>query len=183
MTRFELYKNDEIPNSLEAQLNAGYRVAFPWVKMSGLDAVDEAGNEWGGGAYILAGFDGETLTCSLEMGTRTIDVGGVAVQVGTVGGVMVMPDYQKRGLGRAVMADAEQRFCAEFGVQAILFYCGDENVAFYEKLGYSEQHPPTLIFTQSDGRRELPAGVHIMAKSCDGVAFPTGIININGKLW
>jgi GNAT superfamily N-acetyltransferase len=49
--------------------------------------------------------------------------------------VMVHPDFQKRGIGRAVVAQAIEEMCQR-GVTAFHVDCAPETAAFYEKCGF-----------------------------------------------
>lgn len=66
-------------------------------------------------------------------------LGGWDGRRGWVHHLAVHPDYQRRGLGQALMADLEQRFAA-LGVPIVnlLVYCENSAaMAFYERLGYA----------------------------------------------
>ncbi|MDO4328787.1 MAG: GNAT family N-acetyltransferase [Lachnospiraceae bacterium] len=52
-----------------------------------------------------------------------------------VGRVVVLPEYQKQGLGRLAMEEAE-KWIREQGYQKIVLESRDVAVGFYEKLGY-----------------------------------------------
>jgi ribosomal protein S18 acetylase RimI-like enzyme len=54
----------------------------------------------------------------------------------------VEPDHQGRGIGRALMAELETRMVAQ-GVRKLNLQVRADNVevaAFYEKLGYADEH-------------------------------------------
>lgn len=78
--------------------------------------------------YIVL-LDGEFPVATCRM--YEIDEGSVMV-----GRVVVLPEYQKQGLGRLVMEEAE-KWIREQGYQKIVLESRDVAVGFYEKLGYT----------------------------------------------
>ncbi len=52
-----------------------------------------------------------------------------------IGRVVVLPEYQKQGIGSTVMQEAE-KWIGELGYDTIVIESRDVAVGFYEKLGY-----------------------------------------------
>ena len=76
---------------------------------------------------VLLDGDFPVATC------RLYDLGGGRVMLGRV---VVLPEYRGRGLGRRVVAEAEQ-WAGELGYGTALRESRDVAVGFYEKLGYT----------------------------------------------
>ena len=70
-------------------------------------------------------------TTSLLIDHKFINSGG---KVGIVEDVIVLPDYQGRGVGRQLMAMVTQQ-AAELGCYKVCLYCSEELIAYYEQLG------------------------------------------------
>ncbi|MFB9948918.1 GNAT family N-acetyltransferase [Rhizobium puerariae] len=69
------------------------------------------------------------------VGTTRLDTMSEAATIGTVRLVAVLPQYQRRGIGRAMMDDLE-RFAATKGIRQLNVYAAQDAVSFYEKLGW-----------------------------------------------
>lgn len=76
---------------------------------------------------VLLDGDFPVATC------RLYDLGGGRVMLGRV---VVLPEYRGRGLGRRVVAEAEQ-WARELGYRTAVLESRDVAVGFYEKLGYT----------------------------------------------
>ena len=79
-------------------------------------------------------YDGDTLAALIETRLEREPAPGHLMIVN----VAVAPAFQKRGLGRRLMAHAE-RLAAQAGVPRMLLYTNSlmaENIALYERLGY-----------------------------------------------
>ena len=76
---------------------------------------------------VLLDGDFPVATC------RLYDLGGGRVMLGRV---VVLPEYRGRGLGRRVVAEAEQ-WARELGFETAVLESRDVAVGFYEKLGYT----------------------------------------------
>jgi aminoglycoside 2'-N-acetyltransferase I len=62
---------------------------------------------------------------------------GGSVRIGGIGGVMVLPERRRQGLGRTVMQAAHATLRSNPEVQFGLLFCEPHNTAFYEGLGWS----------------------------------------------
>jgi glucosamine-phosphate N-acetyltransferase len=71
-------------------------------------------------------------TAALLVDHKFIHSGG---KVGIVEDVIVLPDYQGRGVGRLLMAKTRQR-AVELGCYKVCLYCSEELIPYYERLGF-----------------------------------------------
>jgi GNAT superfamily N-acetyltransferase len=72
---------------------------------------------------------------AVDAGDEVIGVGmwwGFGLDTGTIGMVLVAPDHQGRGIGRALM----EALIAEAGARALMLNATAEGLALYEKLGF-----------------------------------------------
>lgn len=100
---------------------------------------DSPGDEPAGFGSMLERNPGLCLGAILNEALVGCVLGGWDGRRGWVHHLAVHPDYQRRGLGQALMADLEQRFAA-LGVPIVnlLVYCENSAaMAFYERLGYA----------------------------------------------
>jgi len=64
-----------------------------------------------------------------------------------IGRVVVLPEYQKQGIGSTVMQEAE-KWIRELGYDTIVIESRDVAVGFYEKLGYVAD-PKQMIYGET----------------------------------
>jgi GNAT superfamily N-acetyltransferase len=81
---------------------------------------------------------------------HTISVEGHFVTVGGVGGVVTIPEMQKRGYAWLLMQHAAKLF-GELQVDAGLLFCLQRMIPFYESLGWEIVGHPVMI-EQPDGK-------------------------------
>ena len=68
---------------------------------------------------------------------REASFNGNLVQIGGVGGVMTMPARQGTGIGRIVMEAVASIMAGFPEMQFAMLFCESKNIAFYQKLGWS----------------------------------------------
>jgi GNAT superfamily N-acetyltransferase len=61
---------------------------------------------------------------------------GHPVRIGGIGGVMVTPDRQRRGLGQTVMQAAHEALRSDLDLHFGLLFCEPHNKCFYEGIGW-----------------------------------------------
>ncbi len=86
------------------------------------------------GIHTLGAFDYNQIvgTTSLFIEQKLIRGGG---RVGHVEDVAVLSEYQGRGIGK-LLVDYAIAICREAACYKVILNCGDDNVAFYKKLGF-----------------------------------------------
>lgn len=81
-------------------------------------------------------------TASLLIDHKFINNGG---KVAILEDVIVLPEYQGRGVGTQLMAAAQEK-AVELGCYKICLYCSAELVRYYERLGFNQ----TDLFMRRD---------------------------------
>ncbi|MDQ3687681.1 MAG: GNAT family N-acetyltransferase [Acidobacteriota bacterium] len=100
---------------------------------------------------------------------HTISVEERAVTVGGVGGVVTLPEMQKRGYAWLLMRHAAKLFC-EWKVDAGLLFCLQRMIPFYESLGW-EIVGHSVVIEQPSGKIALP--LKVMVLSSNGSGWPS----------
>lgn len=177
MIRFQFFPINDTPPDLISVIDGQYRAVFPNV---GADGFDENGLLWSGGEYRVLAFVDDTWGAIAEILPRTIDVGGQAVRVGGVGGVMTLPHLRGQGLGKAVMGETARVICEVLACDAGMLFCSDENVPFYAQLGWQPLQAPVTHYQQG---RSFTFDSNAMVRPCAGFAWPAGAVDVRGTLW
>jgi Acetyltransferase (GNAT) domain len=91
-----------------------------------------------------------------------------------VGGVVTVPEAQKKGLARRLMQHTAEFFEREWKVDAGLLFCLPKLTAYYEALGWQEVESPVLIEQPSDKRPDEVSGFRIalLARAREGISHP-----------
>jgi aminoglycoside 2'-N-acetyltransferase I len=105
----------------------------------------------------------------------------VPVRIGGIGGVMVAPSHQRRGLGRIAMEAAHEAMRSEMEVEFGLLFCEPHNVAFYENLGWRVFSGDVLV--EQAGVTIRYDIMQTMTLSCLGDAPDWGRIDLRGLPW
>ena len=71
----------------------------------------------------------------VPVGTVRLDIGLVGGAPATVRLVAITPQYQRQGIGRAMM-EALERLATDRGITQLEVHAAPDAVAFYEKLGW-----------------------------------------------
>lgn len=69
------------------------------------------------------------------VGTARLDITNEEAGIGTVRLVAVLPQYQRQGIGRAMMYELE-RFAATKAMRQLNVHAAQDAVSFYQKLGW-----------------------------------------------
>lgn len=180
--RVEIIRTEDTPATLRDVIAQRYREVFPNV---GDDGIDESGNAWQVGAWRVLVYRDAVWGAIAEIQARDILVGGQAVRVAGVGGVMSLPEVRGTGLGKVVMAETTRHIREDMRPDAGMLFCAPENVAFYDQFGW--QNINRLIHHQPPtGARVMDATTdedNIMILPCGEFVFPAGDIDVQGYLW
>src|SRR4030095_14741309 len=92
---------------------------------------------------------------------HVVSVAGQPRAIGGVGGVVTVPEAQKRGCARRLMEHATEFFQREWKVDAGLLFCLTKLEPYYEALGWQTVVSPVLI-EQPNARIDSPLKVMIL---------------------
>lgn len=110
---------------------------------------------------------------------HTVSVEGRAVTVGGVGGVVTVPEMQKREYAWLLMRHAAKLF-GEWEVDAGLLFCLQRMVAFYGSLGWQVVGQPVMI-EQPDGKIASP--LQVMVLPSNGHVWRDGSVELDSLPW
>lgn len=129
--------------------------------------------------------DGE-IVGHISTQRRPIYVGDQQVTIAGTGGVLVSPGQRGTGLGRRMMAAAQQANCtiapADFGYLG----CREEVVPFYLSCGYNHVYATERCLSRLD-QATIVESADDPLLICSGTrgtdAWPVGIIDLRGTPW
>ena len=111
---------------------------------------------------------------------HSVNVGGQPVVVGGVGGVVTVPEAQRRGLAHRLMEHAAEFLKGEWKVDAGLLFCLSSKESYYARLGWQRIHGPVMI-DQPVGKVESP--LLVMVLPLGNVTWPTGEVDLMSLPW
>ena len=174
--RVALYPHAEQPSELSSLLPGWHALCFP-------DAP--TGIVWAEADWQQWVFEDETPVSTLKIIARTVRVGGQAVPVGGIAGVMTPPATRGKGYGSIAMRAAAGYLRDEMNVPFGLLGCHPHRTSFYERLGW-RQVEAQFSYSQPDGRRDLrfPWQDVVMILPLGDVPWPPGDpVDFNGLPW
>jgi hypothetical protein len=118
--------------------------------------------------------------CHVSITLRTIRVGGCAVAVAGIGGVMTPREWQGNGFARMAMQQVNDFLISKLKVDFGLLTCFRHLLPMYEKLGWRITRAP-YYFEQSKGRQRWL--YEVMHYPCRGQPWPPGEIDLRGLPW
>jgi GNAT superfamily N-acetyltransferase len=166
----------DCPEHLQALLPAWRTACFP---------PRPVAITWRPGDYIQWVFAAGEPVSVLTIIDHTVRVGGEAVHVGGIAGVMTPPPQQGRGYASASLRHAAEFLRDTLGVPFGLLGCEPHNVPFYARLGW-EPLAAEFTFEQPDGRAGLRFSWRDVALILPlaGIPWPDGdLIDFNGLPW
>jgi GNAT superfamily N-acetyltransferase len=111
---------------------------------------------------------------------HVVTVNAESVTVGGVGGVVTVPEAQKKGFARRLMQHTAKFFEREWKVAGGLLFCLPEMVAYYEALGWQRLESPVLI-EQPNGKIASPLRVMVLPLSKE--EWLNGSIELGSLPW
>lgn len=129
--------------------------------------------------HFFMDVDGEPLSHASLL-KHEIQVGGRAVMVAGLGGVVTRPEAQGRGYARRLVEHAAEFFAREWKVEAGLLFCLPRMVSYYAALGWQSIKEPVLI-EQPSGQIEAP--LPAMVLPCEGHEWPAGRVELRSLPW
>jgi GNAT superfamily N-acetyltransferase len=127
--------------------------------------------------HFLLTVNGE-LVSHVGVLKHEVSVDGQPILVGGVGGVVTIPQAQKRGFARVLMRHVAE-FFVQWPVEAGLLFCLQRRIPLYQSLGWQLLSAPVVI-QQPDGDRESPLKVMVLPF---GKPWPEGKVELNSLPW
>jgi len=112
---------------------------------------------------------------------RPVLVGGRALVVAGIAGVMTAAGYQGRGHASAAMRQAAVFLTTERGMTFALLVCWPSRVAFYQRLGW-RVHPGQVLCEQPGGRVTIEL-MQVMVLDGNRCPLPNARIDLQGFPW
>jgi GNAT superfamily N-acetyltransferase len=129
--------------------------------------------------HFLLYSDGEPV-CHVGVLKHMVSVNGEPTTVGGVGGVVTVPEAQKKGFARQLMQHTAKFLEQEWAVDAGLLFCLPQLVAYYEALGWQNVESSVLI-EQPSGKLVSPLRVMVLPLGEKG--WSSGNIELQGLPW
>ena len=107
-----------------------------------------------------------------------VSVGGRAIRVAGVGGVVTVPQAQKRGYASELMRHAAD-FLSRWDVEAGLLFCMPRRVKLYESLGW-QLLSDSVSIEQPQGTIQSPLKVMVLPMR---ERWPDGSVSLNSFPW
>lgn len=111
---------------------------------------------------------------------RVVRVNGEPVTVGGIGGVVTVPEAQRKGFARRLMQHSARFIEREWKVDAGLLFCLPPMVAYYEALGWQALEMDVLI-DQPSGRVAAP--MRVMVLPFGERPWPPGTVELESFPW
>ena len=110
--------------------------------------------------HFLLYSDGEPVS-HVGVLKHVVRLKGKPATLGGVGGVVTVPEAQKKGFARRLMQHTAKFFAREWNVDAGLLFCLPQMMAYYEALGWRGVKGPVLI-EQPHGKVVSPLRVMVL---------------------
>ncbi|MDT5262622.1 MAG: hypothetical protein QOC61_1626 [Acidobacteriota bacterium] len=109
-----------------------------------------------------------------------VSVGGRALTVGGIGGVVTIPEAQGRQYVHVAMRRATEFMCAEMRVESGMLFCLQRLTPFYARQGW-RLIEEEVEFEQPTGKVVWP--YHVMVLPCGEHVWPAGRVEVAGLPW
>jgi GNAT superfamily N-acetyltransferase len=111
---------------------------------------------------------------------HVVNVNGESVLVAGLGGVVTVPEAQRRGFARQLVQHAMRHAESEWKVDAGLLFCRLAMVAYYEALGWQIVENPVMI--QQPGGN-IPSPLQVMVLPFGDMSWPSGVVELQSLPW
>jgi hypothetical protein len=142
--------------------------------------IEDAGYRWRPKDYHFVTEEGGRVVSHVGVIKTSVGVGGRAVTVGGVGGVVTIPEAQGRRHVHAAMLQATEFICHELGAEFGMLFCLPRLAPFYARQGWQMVEDEVEI-EQPAGRVLWP--YHVMVRPCGDRAWPAGKVEVGGLPW
>ena len=138
------------------------------------------GLQWEPKARHFHVYESGELVANAGVVARTVDVGGCAVNVVGIGGVVCRPEARGRGHATAAVAAALAHGAAVMGAEFGLLFCLPRLLPFYARTGWQRLQEPVWIEQEGTTVR---SPLELMAKRLSRRPWPAGEVRVNGLPW
>jgi GNAT superfamily N-acetyltransferase len=129
--------------------------------------------------HFLLYLDGEPVS-HVGVLKHVISLNGEPATVGGVGGVVTLPEAQKKGFARRLMRHTAKFFEREWKVDGGLLFCLPGLKSYYEALGWQEVESAVVV-AQPNGKIASPLPVMVLPLSEGG--WSSGSIDLRSLPW
>jgi GNAT superfamily N-acetyltransferase len=109
-----------------------------------------------------------------------VKVGETEITVGGLGGVVTVPEAQRRGLARQVVKRATSVMEVDWQVDAGLLFCLPRMIHYYQALGWEVVDAPVLIEAEAG---KISSPMPVMVLPFKGIRWPSGTIDLGSRPW
>lgn len=131
------------------------------------------------GWHFIARDDAERPLSKVSVLMHQLQAGDEWITVGGVGGVITIPEAQRRGLARMLLREAESFMREKLEVDFGFLFCIDARRNFYERQGWRAVTP--VWFDQARGRILSPVNTLILPLT--NRTWPAGEVNLRSLPW
>lgn len=125
-------------------------------------------------------YDKDELVSHAAILQHAVSVNGKSVLVAGLGGVLTVPQAQRRGFARQLVEHAMKYAESEWQVEAGLLFCRRRMIHYYAALNWQLIDWPVMI-DQPDGKVASP--LPVMVLPFRGFRWPAGTIELNSLPW
>ena len=116
---------------------------------------------------------------------RTVDVGGVEVEIAGVGGVLISDDVRGERAGSRLMGKAAESMKTAGGIGVGYLGCREEVVPFYRSCGWSRISAAERSIDREGRLIDDPRGQPLLILPVESTvaAWPVGTVDLRGRAW
>jgi aminoglycoside 2'-N-acetyltransferase I len=111
---------------------------------------------------------------------HVVSVDRIPVLVAGLGGVVTVPEAQRKGFARQLVQHAMRFAESDWKVEAGLLFCRRQMVAYYKALGWEMVESPVTI---EQPRGKIPSPLHVMVLPFGKMGWPVGTVELQSLPW
>ncbi len=167
----EISRFEDLPREVSAFVLASAKREF-----GNIPIVRE--HVWAKADWCIWALRNEAILGSVSLVTRTACFDEKSVAVVGINNLIIEPSARKMGIGKILMNKAIE-FCFEkLKAEAIVLFCADDLVGYYQQLGFTKVVCPVWI-EQPKGRKTWSSNCLVNSK----VVMPSRLIDLCGLPW
>lgn len=125
-------------------------------------------------------YDKGQLVSHVAILQHPVSVNGQTIQVAGLGGVVTVPDAQRKGFAPQLVERAMKHAETEWQVEAGLLFCRPQMIQYYAAMGWQSVESQVMI-DQPNGKIASP--LPVMVLPFRDFAWPAGTIELNSLPW